>query len=213
MTDFTARPRTVYFIRPIGMRGPVKIGCSNSPERRRGALQTWCPFPLEIVAEVRGSLDIERRFHSLFRELHQGHEWFEWAPELQGVMDAVAAGTFDLSSLPAPQSLQRGKTKRSGWSESAKLVQSYSARIWHREKRLRVYLPEHLRGWRGFMNDAERMKPVEEFIADPVAHGVPERDVLLKRIAHLKTIKADWTQPLLMSLTERLSEIDESEAA
>jgi hypothetical protein len=63
------------------------------------------------------------------------------------------------------------------------------------------------------MNDAERMKPVEEFIADPVAHGVPERDVLLKRIAHLKTIKADWTQPLLMSLTERLSEIDESEAA
>jgi hypothetical protein len=57
------------------------------------------------------------------------------------------------------------------------------------------------------------MKPVEEFIADPVAHGVPERDVLLKRIARLKTIKADWTQPLLMSLTERLSEIDESKAA
>ena len=42
----------VYFIKPIGMDGPIKIGCSVSPDRRRETLEWWCPFPLEILAEI-----------------------------------------------------------------------------------------------------------------------------------------------------------------
>lgn len=111
MTLYTERPRTIYFIRPIGMRGPIKIGCSYSPDRRRSTLETWSPFPLEIVAEMPGCMDDERRLHSLFRAQHKSREWFDWTPELQRVVDAVAAGRFDLTSLadavPFPRSRPR----------------------------------------------------------------------------------------------------------
>src|SRR3546814_12747101 len=40
--------KRVYFIRPIGQAGPVKIGCSVGPNKRRPELETWSPVPLEI---------------------------------------------------------------------------------------------------------------------------------------------------------------------
>jgi hypothetical protein len=93
--------RRVYFIRPIGMQGPVKIGCSQSPDQRRCTLAAWSPFPLEVVAEIAGGERLERSFHALFAEQHERREWFRWSPELQAVMDAINAGTFDVATLPA----------------------------------------------------------------------------------------------------------------
>src|SRR3546814_12248774 len=56
--------KRVYFIRPIGQAGPVKIGCSVGPNKRRHELEKWTPVPLEIVAEIDGGFDIERRYHA-----------------------------------------------------------------------------------------------------------------------------------------------------
>jgi hypothetical protein len=112
VTTFTEKRRKVYFIRPVGMQGPVKIGCSKAPDGRRITLETWSPFPLEIVAEIDGCMDDERRFHSLFRHQHKSREWFDWSPELQSVIDAINCGTFDLSSLPTPTPFCRTKRQR-----------------------------------------------------------------------------------------------------
>ncbi len=92
--------KRVYFIKPIGMDGPVKIGCSSSPNGRRKALETWSPFPLEVVAEIDGDFGVERQFHVMFNDLARGREWFDISSELQTTIDAIKAGTFELDSLP-----------------------------------------------------------------------------------------------------------------
>lgn len=106
--------RTVYFIKPVGMEGPIKIGCSQSPDGRRKTLSTWSPYALEIVAEIEGDDYIERRFHAAFKAHFQRREWFTGAPEIHEAIRAINAGTFDLSSLPDPERLtgrRNGKRK------------------------------------------------------------------------------------------------------
>src|SRR3546814_7865437 len=78
--------KRVYFIRPIGQAGPVKIGCSVGPNKRRHELETWSPVPLEIVAEIDGGFVIERRFHAKFHDTHERREWFTWS---QGLDDTI----------------------------------------------------------------------------------------------------------------------------
>lgn len=92
----------VYFIRPIDMNGPVKIGCSASPAMRLLTLARWSPFPLEIVAVIAGDTVLERRFHARFEHLHSHREWFKPSPEIDDVIVRIVEGTFDVQSLPAP---------------------------------------------------------------------------------------------------------------
>lgn len=94
--------KRVYFIKPVGMDGPIKIGCSQSPNTRRAALASWSPFALEIIAEIDGDHDMERRFHALFAETHQRREWFGWSRRLAATIAAINDGTFDIQALPAP---------------------------------------------------------------------------------------------------------------
>lgn len=99
--------KRVYFIKPIGMDGPVKIGCSCSPDGRRSTLQTWCPFPLEVVAEIDGDFDLEKRFHTLFGDSHKGREWFNVTPSMKACIAAIKAGTFDINILPDASPINR----------------------------------------------------------------------------------------------------------
>ncbi len=92
---------TVYFIKPIGMDGPIKIGCSQYPGKRLSSLETWCPFPLEIVAQIEGDVYIERRFHRKFLDTHLRSEWFEATDDLLDTIRQINAGQFQVSSLPA----------------------------------------------------------------------------------------------------------------
>lgn len=66
--------KMVYFIRPIGMLGPIKIGNSISPQMRMNSLANWCPFALEIVAAVPGGAALERQFHAKFAHDHERQE-------------------------------------------------------------------------------------------------------------------------------------------
>lgn len=128
--------RRVYFIKPIGMDGPVKIGCSHSPDGRLSTLNTWSPFALEIVAEIDGDERLERRFHGLFKEQHQRREWFAWTPELQRVIDEVRAGTFDTTTLPPPCGVTtKGGGNRKKLSPAQRLATSYRARFMHMQRR------------------------------------------------------------------------------
>lgn len=102
----------VYFIKPIGMDGPIKIGCSQSPDGRRVTLATWSPFPLELIAETSGGFEIERQFHTLFGDDHIGREWFAASPRLMQVIAEIQAGTFDLATLPRPERINRMRSAR-----------------------------------------------------------------------------------------------------
>lgn len=104
----------VYFVRPVGMKGPVKIGCSVYPRHRLSQIVAWSPFDLELVAVIDGDELLEARFHRKFIESHNRLEWFDWTPELEAAIDAIHAGKFRRSSLPryaGPISGMRGRLR------------------------------------------------------------------------------------------------------
>lgn len=98
----TARLRTVYFMRPVGCTGPVKIGCSSYLPKRLNDLSVWSPVPLEVFASFPGGIAQEWAIQYKFRDSLSHHEWFHWSPELESLMLDVAAGDFDIASIPTP---------------------------------------------------------------------------------------------------------------
>jgi len=121
----------VYFIKPIGMDGPIKIGCSYSPDFRRKTLETWSPFPLEIVAEWEGGAVVERQFHALFSSSHIHHEWFSVSDELLSTIEQIKAGVFDGAALPDPQQLPRKAKDTSYMTAGWKYWRSIVSRVDH----------------------------------------------------------------------------------
>lgn len=104
--------RRVYFMKPIGMAGPVKIGCSITPENRLRSLDIWSPFPLELVVSAPGGNCEENRLHWRFRESRSHGEWFFVTPELLSVIDFVRLnGTLPPLEAVPPKAR---KTKLSG---------------------------------------------------------------------------------------------------
>jgi len=90
----------VYFARPIGMKGPVKIGLSTDPDKRVRDISRYSPFELEIIARINGDALIERRFHAAFEESHIRYEWFEWSDKLSYFVALINDGQFSRSFLP-----------------------------------------------------------------------------------------------------------------
>ena len=119
----------IYFIKPIGFETPIKIGHSVSPDKRRETLETWCPFPLEIVAQIEGPRDLERRFHALFADLHERHEWFRISNELQAVIREINEGTFDIDALPEPVKLPVAPRNNNYLTSAWRYKSSVCARI------------------------------------------------------------------------------------
>lgn len=117
----------VYFIKPIGMDGPIKIGCSVSPDNRIETLATWSPFPLEVITSLDGDRALERRFHAAFMEHHLGHEWFTAAPEIIAAIDAISAGRFDVDTLPAPANHRkpRSRQKPKGDRSASEIIEQH----------------------------------------------------------------------------------------
>lgn len=84
-----SKPTYVYFIRPVGMVGPIKIGCSELPEGRLASLAAWSPYPLEIVVTIAGGIKLERNIHECFADLHSHHEWFRPGQRLLEAIDKL----------------------------------------------------------------------------------------------------------------------------
>lgn len=129
---------TVYFIKPIGMDGPIKIGFSMKPVTRLDALSTWSPFPLEIIGSVPGKLDDETFLHQCFSDLHTHREWFLSTPALRRAIQLVlGAGTVDAvrqTLVPKDGIKNRSRKPRSA---EAKLRVAYKMRIEWAKRRLR----------------------------------------------------------------------------
>lgn len=108
--------RLVYFIRPLGMDGPVKIGCSADLSGRLRASACWSPFELEVIATVPGGYDLEHRFHAMFEADHLRLEWFSWSDRMAVIVEAINSGSFDPEILPAPKYVGLSKVMRK-WHE------------------------------------------------------------------------------------------------
>jgi len=65
----------VYMMR-AGPVGPVKIGYTTDVETRRAKMQSDCPYPLDVVAKIRGTKELERKIHEYFNGCKIGGEWF-----------------------------------------------------------------------------------------------------------------------------------------
>ena len=96
------RQKFIYLIRVVG-GGPVKIGISGSPEARIAAIQTSCPFPIEVVSlwELRQAADIERLAHKSLAGVHAHGEWFNVSAGIAAktIVDAAATRGYTLSCL------------------------------------------------------------------------------------------------------------------
>ena len=90
----TARSH-VYFLRPVGQQGPIKIGCSGQPIKRLRTVQVWSPVLLELVVAVPAHHNCELFLHRYFIDQHQHGEWFAITDDLQALIDhAVLHGAF-----------------------------------------------------------------------------------------------------------------------
>lgn len=81
---------SVYFIKPIGQLGPVKIGFTDHLAKRARCVAVQSPLLLEVVCSAPGGQAEERLLHERFAGQHMHGEWFAWSKDLQFVMDRVA---------------------------------------------------------------------------------------------------------------------------
>lgn len=128
----------VYFAKPVGLSGPIKIGWSNSPQARLSGLMTWSPLQLELVAVVEGGRSLEKNIHECFADDHSHREWFKTSPRLVAALDKIKAGVpvdeaIDLSKrIGRIGQFGRKLPKR---SPDNRLLQSYHMRFyWAKRK-------------------------------------------------------------------------------
>lgn len=79
----------VYFIKPIGMDGPIKIGHSKIPTDRLLKFSIWSPYPLEIIGTVPGGCNEETYLHRCFSDIHSHREWFHSSPKLRDTIKLI----------------------------------------------------------------------------------------------------------------------------
>lgn len=81
----------VYFIR-AKLGGPVKIGIAKDVEQRLAALQTGCPFELEVLAVIpHGARKMERLLHRQFKSTRIHGEWFQPSDALSSFVANLGA--------------------------------------------------------------------------------------------------------------------------
>lgn len=172
----------VYFIKPKGRKGPIKIGCSNVPETRLSALSAWSPYRLEIIGTVPGDYPDEAFIHRCLAADHSHREWFKATPlVVTTISKIIEAGNVNvirgvLSPVGNIRTPRQGKR-----TDIQKLHFSYDRRISNAGQRIREaaeawYSPPDVRSILGFMRtrlptDKERAR-LDEYLAAPETHGV-----------------------------------------
>lgn len=168
--------RFVYFIRREDGEGPIKIGCSQSPDGRLATMMSWSPYPLVIAALIPGDGDLELRFHAHLGAAWSHGEWFLPTPAVLDVLERVAAGAFDLAELP-PKGVRHSRPRKQvdrTWTEGRR----YRARLSRLFYRSGLREPKDVKGAAESFDllGAEEQAAASELIGahlrDPVARGV-----------------------------------------
>jgi hypothetical protein len=193
LTHYDQKPnQRVYFAKPIGMDGPIKIGCSTMPTTRLLTLMSWCPFPLELLAVIKGGYRMEADIHDCFAEAHRHNEWFDPSPDLVRAIERLKAGepveaVIPLGTKQGAMSAQRHRVNRHSRTPETRRKMSYSLRMSHVSRRLykdNMCAPEDVAlimdAWTSYRNPERRIPTPEEFarldefLASPKDHAVPQ---------------------------------------
>lgn len=109
----------VYFLRPEGERGPIKIGCSKMPTTRLRDVEIWSPIKLELIVAVEGDHREESILHQMFGDQRRHGEWFEYTDQLgQVIQYALRAGKLP----PLDRSLNPYAQKRADPKARSKMT-------------------------------------------------------------------------------------------
>lgn len=103
--------KRVYFLRPIGHIGPIKIGCSIQPKLRLETYLPWSPIKLELIATAPGGHAQERHLHGMFQSDWLHHEWFSASKRLLALIDHVVENG-ELPELPRVLQFRALRNKR-----------------------------------------------------------------------------------------------------
>lgn len=182
----------VYFFKPVGCEGPIKIGCSQWPAERMKSLSVWAPVPLEMIGAVPGTFDDERFLHLCFAKSHSHREWFHASPRLlDAICVILAAGTVAAVRGKLSPEGSIGRSYERMKTPEYRRYRSYSSRIRHASSRLRKQnefgawdVPDDieaiLQKWLG--SQYRHIEPVppseadmarlDAFLANPGEHGV-----------------------------------------
>jgi hypothetical protein len=174
-------PTQVYFIKPIGMDGPIKIGCSWHPRERLKTLMSWSPYPLEIITTIPGGYQLERNIHECFSDLHLHREWFTAKPRLVAAIEKIKNGSPVEQSIDLNHrigSIKKGKCGGASWDDVTRQKMSVLHRIRHALLKIDVtnhhLAPTHIKNILAVSE--KRLLTVEEaaaldcFTADPSQH-------------------------------------------
>lgn len=176
------RPTYIYFIKPVGMDGPIKIGCSRCAKGRLVEIARWAPMPLEIVGMVPGSFKDERTLHRAFAHLQEHMEWFaEGADLVAAIALIIEAGSVSAIRGKIRQGVDISKPGHRAWTEDRKHRQSFSLRLAHIRDRLNKELPSGwdtpsdikavMRAWsRGSTPSHAEALSLERYLADPIEY-------------------------------------------
>ena len=87
----------IYFIRPVGQDGPIKIGhtYAKSATRRLQSLQIGNHLELEIFATCEGSLSDEYALHKHLKNHSLRGEWFKSSREVYDVIGYLCSPGAD----------------------------------------------------------------------------------------------------------------------
>ncbi len=176
--------KQVYFIRPVGAEGPVKIGFSSNIEKRLDQLSIWSPFPLEVAVAIEGDGTLERMLHCCFADLHTHKEWFKASPRISDLIAKLRAGVpvRDAIDLKAPTGklLEYAKRDRAtDWmrTERGRTFLSLQTRLRHAISRSRNFgaypkpVWDLVRASRLRDLTAQERRTIEDYIANPEAEA------------------------------------------
>lgn len=176
--------RFVYFMKPVGMEGPIKIGCSEAPEERLLTLAAWSPFPLEVIATIPGNFDLEAKVHNRFAHLHSHKEWFRIGPDLRACVFRLNRGLSIEQAIDLDNAT--GKVRKYN-KEGSKVRRSYFAKIngrlrgWEKRTGRNLNAPEWVdaimgrwAGYRAWQDERREPTPDELASLDQFIAGLPE---------------------------------------
>lgn len=157
-----SRPeKRVYFMKPVGMDGPIKVGCSVQPASRLKSVSLWSPFPLELICAVPGEHAEENDLHYLLREYQFNGEWF-YPNRLLADIIAHAIEHGRLPEISVPERKGRdGAIPRHGFTEVSLAKSRLTGRISRAER--------HAHGWDRYDSRPAHITAIYDAYHDPLA--------------------------------------------
>ena len=204
----------VYFIKPVGMDGPIKIGFSAVPATRLESLAAWSPYPLEIIGYVGGSFKDEQYLHSSLSDSHLHREWFKADEQVKrAVSEVLRLGSVDaVKPWLKPIGTIRKQAPRK-YDPLVRECQGYKMKIMWAQKRLRKlgengrwHSPKDVdaimetwdrRVWKGHENPRpteDEFARLHEYLADPAALSIHPWWVKSKKRPPSKAKRMEATQ-------------------